>query len=78
MVADDCAVVPSRLLTAAACTIARMVVIDLAKGLNSGLDPYDALRDAASGSLTMDRRHANVFRLLADLLDEEERDGPAS
>lgn len=66
------------LSAAAACTMARLVAFELAVGLQKGMDPYDALVDAASGSITLSREHSQVFRLLADRLDEEGETGPAA
>lgn len=54
------------------CTIANMIVVELARHLSDGVDPYDALRRAAVGSLTIRPEKGEVLRLLATILGRQE------
>ena len=49
------------------CTIANMVVVELAKHISEGVEPYDALRLAAIGSLPARPKKDETIRYLANM-----------
>lgn len=49
------------------CTIANMIVVELAKHLAEGVDPYEALRLSAIGSLPLRPDKGETLRLLANM-----------
>jgi antirestriction protein ArdC len=53
------------------CTIANMIVVELAKHLAEGVEPYDALRLAAIGSLPLRPSKGETLRLLANMARTE-------
>ena len=55
------------------CTVANMIVVELAKHLSADVDPYEALRLAAIGSLTMRPDKAEILHLLSTMVDSHRR-----
>lgn len=49
------------------CTIANMVIVELAKHLSEGVEPYDALRMAAVGSLPLRPNKDETIGFLANM-----------
>jgi len=64
---------PDALTASLHCTMANMVVVELARHLRDGVDPYDALRLAAVGSLTIRPEKAEILRLLTTMLGQHEQ-----
>jgi hypothetical protein len=58
------------------CTVANMVVVELAKHLTDGVEPYEALRLAAVGSLTMRPQKREILRLLAAMTGPQDQPPP--
>lgn len=64
---------PDALTASLHCTIANMVIVELAKHLSDGVEPYEALRLAAVGSLTIRPEKSEILRLLATMIEQQER-----
>ena len=60
------------LSAATACTLARVVLVELAEGIHAGMDPYDALVRSAKTRLSLSQAHAQAFQVLATRLDGHE------
>jgi hypothetical protein len=63
---------PDALTASLHCTMANMIVVELARHLSDGVDPYEALRLAAVGSLTIRPQKSEILRLLTTMIGQQE------
>lgn len=63
---------PDALTASLHCTMANMVVVELARHLKDGVDPYEALRLAAVGSLKFRPERSEILRLLGTMIGQQD------